>query len=167
MNALLGLSVVETLFRHSPPFTAGRVMGSLLRRAGVRVGRTCCFWGMPTFAGDVHGLLSIGEGCGFNVGVHFELEAEIRFEDHVSVGHEVMFLTRTFDTTDPTRRAVPNGGAPIHVGEGAWIGARSTILPGTQIGAGAVIAAGSVVSGVVPPHTLLSGKRKISLAKWR
>jgi len=38
----------------------------------------------------------------------------------------------------------------IRIGAGARIGARSTLMPGARIGKGAEVAAGSVVSGVVP-----------------
>jgi len=38
-----------------------------------------------------------------------------------------------------------------------WIGAGVTILPGVRIGEGAIVAAGSVVTQDVPPHTLVAG----------
>ena len=46
---------------------------------------------------------------------------------------------------------------PITVGDGAWIAAGCTILPGVTIGEGAVVAAGAVVSRDVAPHTLVGG----------
>jgi maltose O-acetyltransferase len=39
----------------------------------------------------------------------------------------------------------------------AWIGMRATILPGTIIGRGAVVAAGAVARGVIPPMTVVAG----------
>jgi maltose O-acetyltransferase len=56
---------------------------------------------------------------------------------------------------------------PIRVGTGAWIGTRCTILPGVTIGASSVIAAQTVVKEDVPPNILLTGTRRISIAKWR
>lgn len=38
-----------------------------------------------------------------------------------------------------------------------WIGARVTILPGTTIGEGAIIQAGSVVHGHIPPMSIAGG----------
>lgn len=38
-----------------------------------------------------------------------------------------------------------------------WIGARVTILPGAKIGKGAIIQAGSVVRGEIPPYSLAGG----------
>ena len=43
------------------------------------------------------------------------------------------------------------------IGEGAWIGARSVVLPGVSIGNGAVVAAGAVVTRDVPANTLVGG----------
>jgi acetyltransferase-like isoleucine patch superfamily enzyme len=48
--------------------------------------------------------------------------------------------------------------APIHIGKHAFIGANCTILKGVSIGDGAVIGAGSVVTGEIPPATLAAGQ---------
>jgi acetyltransferase-like isoleucine patch superfamily enzyme len=47
--------------------------------------------------------------------------------------------------------------APIRISRGAWIGARSIILKGVTIGAGAVVGMGSVVTKDVPPRTVVVG----------
>jgi acetyltransferase-like isoleucine patch superfamily enzyme len=49
------------------------------------------------------------------------------------------------------------GTAPVVIGEHAWLGSRSMVLPGVTVGDGAVIAAGSVVSRDVEPGTLVAG----------
>jgi acetyltransferase-like isoleucine patch superfamily enzyme len=56
----------------------------------------------------------------------------------------------------------PAGGSSIEpraveIGEGAWLAARVTVLPGARIGAGAVIAAGSVVAGEIPAGAVAGG----------
>jgi acetyltransferase-like isoleucine patch superfamily enzyme len=45
----------------------------------------------------------------------------------------------------------------IEIGDGAWLAARVTVLPGARIGRGAVIAAGSVVAGDIPPGAVAGG----------
>lgn len=47
--------------------------------------------------------------------------------------------------------------SPIKIGNDAWIGARSIILKGVQIGEGAVIGAGSCVTKDVAPYTVVAG----------
>ena len=49
--------------------------------------------------------------------------------------------------------------APIHIGKNVWIGANAVILRGSNIGDGAVIGAGSIIKGEVPPHTVVYQRR--------
>lgn len=46
---------------------------------------------------------------------------------------------------------------PVTIGNDVWIGARAIVLDGTTIGDGAIVAAGAVVSGDVPPYAIVSG----------
>ena len=46
---------------------------------------------------------------------------------------------------------------PIVIGDGCWIGANVTVLPGVTIGRGSVIGAGSVVNKDIPPDCLAVG----------
>jgi acetyltransferase-like isoleucine patch superfamily enzyme len=119
------------------------------------------FWGMPIIVGtgDVRAKLSIGEGCWLNVGCYLELGEEIRIGNDVSFGPEAMILTSTHDTGAgrPTRRAVEVSRMPVVIKDGAWLGARCTILPGVTVGEGAIVAAGAVVHRDVPPNTLVAG----------
>jgi acetyltransferase-like isoleucine patch superfamily enzyme len=158
----LRLALVRALVGIFPPFTLNRIRRLALRVCGLRMGTATLFWGLPDLrgSGPIASRLRIGSYCGFNDGCVFDLEAPITIGDHVSVGHEVSFLTS----------AGPEGSgnsAPITVGDGAWLGARCKILAGVTVGAGTVIGAGVTVAADVPPNTLLSGARPISLAKWR
>jgi acetyltransferase-like isoleucine patch superfamily enzyme len=47
--------------------------------------------------------------------------------------------------------------APLRIGSDVWIGYRATILGPATIGHGAVIGAGSVVAGDVPPYAIVAG----------
>lgn len=47
--------------------------------------------------------------------------------------------------------------APVIVHKNAWIAINVTILPGVEIGEGAIVSAGSVVSKSIPPFTVASG----------
>lgn len=163
------IRLTERVFTQIPSFVGARALTLALRANGVKVGNASVFWGMPHLVGpgDVCSRLSIGAYCGFNARCYFELDGEIKIRDHVAVGQDVMFLTRTYDTSDPARRGGRAGSAPIEVGNGAWLGARCVILPGVTIGPGSVIGASVVVSKDVPANMLLMGSRSLSLAKWR
>ena len=165
----LALRITQGIFTRFPPFVGARTITFALRAAGVRVGASTVFWGMPTLVGpgNAGSRLTVGTYCGFNVRCYFELDGTVTIGDHVAVGQDVMFLTRTYDSSDPSQRGAIKGSLPIEVGNGAWLGARCTILPGVKIGPGSVIGASVVVAKDVPPNTLLMGSRSISLAKWR
>ena len=47
--------------------------------------------------------------------------------------------------------------APIVVGDFAWIAAWAILLPGVEVGEGAVVAAGAVVTKTVEPWTVVGG----------
>ena len=47
--------------------------------------------------------------------------------------------------------------APVIVHKNAWIAVNVTILPGVEIGEGAIVSAGSVVSKNIPPFTVANG----------
>ena len=54
-------------------------------------------------------------------------------------------------------RLQPLVSKPIRIGDGVWIGAGSSILPGVSIGDGAVIGARSVVTHDVPEAAVVAG----------
>lgn len=53
--------------------------------------------------------------------------------------------------------------APIVIGDDVWIGANAVILRGTEIGAGSVVAAGSVVKGKYPANSVIIQKRETNI----
>jgi acetyltransferase-like isoleucine patch superfamily enzyme len=85
----------------------------------------------------------------------------VEIADDVFVGHGVTFIN------DKYPRAVNANGAlqtsedwkvvPTIVRRGASIGSGSTILCGVEIGEGAIVGAGSVVTRDVPARTIVAG----------
>jgi acetyltransferase-like isoleucine patch superfamily enzyme len=68
-----------------------------------------------------------------------------------------MILTSSHELGPTMQRAGPLFRRPVRIGQGAWVGARSVVLPGVSIGDGAVVAAGSMVTKDVPPNVLVGG----------
>jgi acetyltransferase-like isoleucine patch superfamily enzyme len=63
-----------------------------------------------------------------------------------------------------------NPAASIHVGDHVWAGLRCMILKGAQVGDGAIIAAGSIVSGLAPSNAVVAGSPARTLrenVEWR
>lgn len=46
---------------------------------------------------------------------------------------------------------------PVIIGENVWIGGNVIIVPGTNIGEGCIVGAGSVVTGKIPPYCIIAG----------
>ncbi|VVD96894.1 serine acetyltransferase [Pandoraea pneumonica] len=74
-------------------------------------------------------------------------------EDDVFIGPNVTFSNDNF----PRSKVYPETFAKTIVREGASIGANATILPGIEIGKGAMIGAGSVVTKNVPANAVVAG----------
>jgi acetyltransferase-like isoleucine patch superfamily enzyme len=98
------------------------------------------------------GPLTIGTGGYINRRTVINHSGGVTIGDRVFLGPEVMILTASHDIGPETQRAGTNTTAPVHIGDGAWLGARVTVLPGVTIGAGAVVGTGSVVTKDLPPN---------------
>jgi acetyltransferase-like isoleucine patch superfamily enzyme/dTDP-4-dehydrorhamnose 3,5-epimerase-like enzyme len=77
----------------------------------------------------------------------------ISIEDDVFIGPNVTFTNDSF----PRSKVYPDTFARTIVRQGASIGANATILPGIEIGVGAMVGAGAVVTRSVPPNAIVVG----------
>ena len=142
-----------------PNFVGSRLRAELLRALGFNIGNSVCFWSLPTIigGGKLHHKLSIGQRSVFNVQCFFDLAAPITIGEFAGFGPQVMLITGAHQIGESGCRLGSLEPKPIHIGNGAWLGARCTILPGVTIGDGAVVAAGSLITKDVPPNALVGG----------
>ena len=142
-----------------PQYSGMRVRTHILRVAGIKIGHGSVIMGTPILygAGKIVSRLQIGSDAVINIGCTFDLNAPISIGDHVAIGHNVLFLTSSHRMDNSVHRAGSVFTKPITVKNGAWIGARSIIMPGVTVGAGSVVGAGAVVTKDVPPDTLVGG----------
>lgn len=61
-----------------------------------------------------------------------------------------------FATSNRLVGMTPQPSAPV-IEDDVWIGANAVILRGVRISIGAVVAAGAIVTGDVPPYTIVAG----------
>ena len=95
--------------------------------------------------------VKVGDRVTLKSGV--QLWTGVELEDDVFVGPNATFTNDPF----PRSRQYLEEYARTVVREGASIGANATILPGLEIGRGAMVAAGAVVTRPVPPHAIVKG----------
>ena len=141
------------------------VVNALLRLPGhafrIWVLRRLCSWSVG--AGTVvergtsvtaRGGVTIGERCVVNRGVTLDGRGDLVIGDLVNISSEVLLLTADHDADSPAfqwRRR------PVAIGSRSWIATRALVLPGSSVGEGAVVCAGAVVAGDVPPFTVVGG----------
>jgi maltose O-acetyltransferase len=142
------------------PSPAGnRLRAAMLRGMGFAIGEGTVVLGGPNFTGGNLSLstLSVGKDCVIGVGCSFDLAERITLGDRVNLGHQVMILTSSHELGPRDHRAGAIYRNPVTIESGAWVGARSIVLPGVTIGLGAVVAPGSLVNKDVAAHTRVAG----------
>ena len=77
----------------------------------------------------------------------------LRIEDDVFIGPNATFTNDRFALS----KVWPEKSEQTTVRKGASIGANATILPGIEVGAGAILGAGAVVTRSVPPYAIAVG----------
>lgn len=97
----------------------------------------------------------VGSGCYLWAGPKYGL---IEAGDDLLLGPDVMITAASYrfrDGSPTTDQSMEE--ASIRIGRNVWIGARAIILPGVQIGDGAVVAAGAVVSRNIGAGEVFAG----------
>jgi len=79
---------------------------------------------------------------------------KLQIDDDVDIGQETNIWTLEHDVHSDTH-ATKGGGVAIE--DHAWVSSRVTILPGTRVGRGAVVATGAVVTQDVPSLAIVGG----------
>ena len=114
---------------------------------GAAIGRDCNICDHVFIENDV----VVGDRVTVKSGV--QLWDGVTLEDDVFVGPNATFTNDPF----PRSRQYPERFARTVVRAGASIGANATLLPGIEIGQGAMVGAGAVVTRDVPPGVIVSG----------
>lgn len=103
----------------------------------------------------------IGDGVGLNGTSITARSRTIRIGDHTMFAPNVIVVDSDYHATWPPegRATSPafDQDADVTIGRNVWIGMRSILLKGTNIGDGSIVAAGSVVTGEIPSNVLAGG----------
>lgn len=113
-------------------------------------------------------ILRIGDGVVLGRGSHVVADTAVTIGAQCYVGPYVYVTSTNHSYDDP---AEPIGKQwprmePVEIGPGCWIGTGAVILPGTRIGRNVVVAAGAVVRGEVPDHSVVAGAPARVVRRW-
>lgn len=105
--------------------------------------------------------MTVGNYVGLGThGYYGSGKGRVKIGDHTIFGNYVSIHPENHNTDDPTlpireQGTYSKGG--VTVGCRCWIGAKATLLDGTNIGDDCIVAAGAVVSGTFPPGAVIGG----------
>lgn len=109
----------------------------------------------PPFGTDCGKNTWVGERTFINMGCKFQDQGGVFIGNDCLIGHNVTLCTINHNP-DPEYRGDMTF-KPIRIEDKVWIGANVTVLQGTTIGEGAIVAAGAVVTKDVASRTVVGG----------
>ena len=144
IGRVLGRFLVNfAMFRFIPPLFRNILLNNRIGKVS-RTAEICSdtyFTGKRIVIGE---RVFINKFCKFFS--HTKMGSDIIIGDDVAIAMGVTLTTHTHQISSGKRRAERKTVfRPIVIGDGCWIGANVTILPGVTIGRGTVVGAGSVV----------------------
>jgi acetyltransferase-like isoleucine patch superfamily enzyme len=106
--------------------------------------------------------LTIGDNVNIEQNVHIMCQSEISIGNNVSITPNCVIVDVThpfdeFETSVKIGEQILDEDSFVVIGNGAFIGAGTSILPNTRVGNGAIIGANSVVTSDIPDFAIAAG----------
>jgi acetyltransferase-like isoleucine patch superfamily enzyme len=130
-----------------------------MRLVGVSIGPRTLLMSCLRISGGAGAArrVHIGADCFINEDCVIDATADVHVGNEVNFGQGVLLTTSGHVIGAPERRAGLIQPQAVHIGDGAWLASRVIVLPGVEIGEGAIVGAGAVVTRSVAPHALAGG----------
>lgn len=127
---------------------------ALLRLGGVTIGRSC--YGLERgWYQSPH--ITIGDGTGVGSDCWFEGRGRIDIGANCMIGPGSAIITSTHPTGPGGEISRFSESLDVKIGDGSWLGARATVLPGVRVAPGSVVAAGAVIFRDTEPGGVYAG----------
>ncbi|MGM0945460.1 MAG: acyltransferase [Bacteroidota bacterium] len=150
------LYLIRLLLLFIPETRGFGLKRTLYRWAGVKVGKQVRICSSAFIAGA--GELRIGKNTWIGHQAMIISTSLVEIGMNVDIAPKVLISTGSHEIDLQGERIAGKGTSePIYIGDGSWLGAGSIILPGSQIGEKAIVAAGAVVKRKVDTLTLVGG----------
>jgi acetyltransferase-like isoleucine patch superfamily enzyme len=187
---------LQELFRRGMTVLRGTLLAPKLRSAGLAIGPRCTLRGLRhMIIGKnfrvMEGLwleahdryrdqkltprMYIGDDVSLSRWCHISAVEYIEIGSRVLLGSNVYIADHnhgTYSGDDQTEPSVPpamrllGGGGPVIIGDDVWIGNNAVLIGPVHVGAGAIIAANSVVTHDVPANTIVAGVPAKSIKRF-
>jgi FkbH-like protein len=136
-----------------------RVVGRprIENRGSIEIGsrtRLVCDFAPVELRTGADGTIRIGARCAINFGTAISAARSVTLGDRVSIGPYCIIADTEQGDPDSAGEVAAQ---PVVIADGVWLASRVTVLPGARIGEGAVVTAGSVVEGEIPPRVVAGG----------
>jgi len=157
-----GIVYIFLMWSSSPLFSfrrSSRIRAFLLKAMGSDMGKNVdIFKGIDFYPYQNAKNIKIGDGAFVNVNFRIGLgRAKVEIGSNVQIGPNVSIECVSHNLTYETGKGRGVLFRDVAISDEVWIGAGATILGGVNIGKGAVVASGSVVTRDVEPFTLVGG----------
>jgi acetyltransferase-like isoleucine patch superfamily enzyme len=160
--------------KHSVLYKTASITNNLKIRERIRIGDYCHIKGELLLFGH-GGQIELGDYCYVGLNTFIWSAKNIKIGNRVLISHNCNIFDNDTHPLDPDARhrqfvEIITKGHPqkidipsteVYIEDDVLIAANSTILKGVQIGRGAIIGAGSVVTKSVPPFTIVAGNPAI------
>lgn len=138
-------------FRHSLALGNGLKI-RLLRVFGAQIGRGVLI--KPGVQIKFPWRLAIGHHCWIGENVWIDNLAPVSIGAHVCISQGAYIFTGNHNYK---KRGFDLMVQPVSIEDGAWVGAQAIVCPGASIGTHAVVAAGSVATGILKAYGIYQG----------
>jgi putative colanic acid biosynthesis acetyltransferase WcaF len=132
--------------------TSSSIRSRLLRLFGAKVGKGVCI--KPGLRVKFPWYLEVGDHTWLGEDLWIDNLAQVTIGPHCCISQGAYLCTGNHDWSAPSMRLFRR---PIRCERGSWVGARSVVCPGVTMGAGAIAAAGSVITRDIPAMEVHAG----------
>jgi acetyltransferase-like isoleucine patch superfamily enzyme len=123
-----------------------------------KIGKHVVYYsGVRVFSGR---NLIVGNSVDFAKGVQVYTDGGVTIGNRTLIGYNSLIISGNHVIPKDRTKSIFYAGydrKQVNIGSDVWIGANCTILPGVNIGDGAVVAAGAIVNKDVAEYTIVGG----------
>jgi len=106
---------------------------------------------------DGDSSIEIGDNCFIGKNYHINVRDTVTIEDNVALGGSYGQIWTHSTWPEEIEGHQLNKIAPVHIGKNVWIGTKSIIHPGVEIGHDSIIGSNSLVTRTIPEGVLAFG----------